>query len=156
MAKRNTDGLSLNELTFYEVKQKHLREHAKSLGGKKAIEAVKYLIEIDKRIKPTQEELQARREELQAKTKRKKVEVKDTNGNTAIEYRETNTRLYSDKMIEKLISEYKGEQVNNSFAQKRMYCEKFWIDKLPDTEGKEKVKSHDEELAALLAELEQA
>ena len=61
------------DMAFRELDNKALIEHAKSLGGKKAVEALTYLQQLDaEKIPFTAEMKQKRREELQKKKKRQK------------------------------------------------------------------------------------
>ena len=160
MGKRDTTNLPLEELTFYEIKQEHLMEHARSLGGKKATEAARYLIELNKRIPLTEKEKEAMRQEMKSKTKRIRVEVKDDDGNVEIingkiqyTYIETGKKMYSDNRIEQILKEHNGVQQYSNMKQKQLYCEKYWTEKTPSKKEKQEM-SYDEQLAALLAELE--
>ena len=82
------------EMTFRELDNTALIEHALSLGKKKGAEALTYLQQLDaEKIPFTAEMKQKRREELQKKKKREKQGEKMV---------ELNEPLYTDEQIEEM------------------------------------------------------
>ena len=97
MAKKNESRKHWQEMTFRELDNKALIEHAQSLGKKKGAEALTYLQQLDaEKIPFTAEMKQKRREELQKKKKRQKQ------GEKMVELDEP---LYTDEQIEEMLSE---------------------------------------------------
>lgn len=131
------------DMTFRELDNKALIEHAKSLGGKKAVEALTYLQQLDaEKIPFTAEMKQKRREELQKKKKRQKQ------GKRMVELDEP---LYTAEQIEKMLGDIKEIPKYAALKIKRMYCEKFYPAILPN---KKDTTSFADEIAKALAELQ--
>ena len=131
------------EMTFRELDNKALIEHAKSLGGKKAVEALTYLQQLDaEKIPFTAEMKQKRREELQKKKKRQKQ------GEKMIELDEP---LYTDGQIEEMLSKITEVSKYPPLKIKRMYCEKYYPAILPNKKDK---TSFADKIAKALAELQ--
>ena len=131
------------DMTFRELDNKALIEHAKSLGGKKAVEALIYLQQLDaEKIPFTAEMKQKRREELQKKKKRQKQ------GERMVELDEP---LYTAEQIEEMLGEITEAPKYAPLKIKRMYCEKYYPAILPD---KKDTTSFADEIAKALAELQ--
>ena len=131
------------DMTFRELDNKALIEHAKSLGGKKAVEALIYLQQLDaEKIPFTAEMKQKRREELQKKKKREKQGEKMV---------ELNEPLYTDEQIEEMLSEITEVPKYPALKIKRMYCEKYYPAILPSKKDK---TSFADRIAKALAELQ--
>lgn len=131
------------DMTFRELDNKALIEHAKSLGGKKAVEALTYLQQLDaEKIPFTAEMKQKRREELQKKKKRQKQ------GEKMIELDEP---LYTDGQIEEMLSKITEVSKYPPLKIKRMYCEKYYPAILPNKKDK---TSFADKIAKALAELQ--
>ena len=131
------------DTAFREPDNKALIEHAKSLGGKKAVEALTYLQQLDaEKIPFTAEMKQKRREELQKKKKRQKQ------GEKMIELDEP---LYTDGQIEEMLSKITEVSKYPPLKIKRMYCEKYYTAILPN---KKDTTSFADEIAKALAELQ--
>ena len=131
------------DMTFRELDNKALIEHAKSLGGKKAVEALTYLQQLDaERIPFTAEMKQKRREELQKKKKRQKQ------GEKMVELDEP---LYTAEQIEEMLGKITEAPKYAPLKIKRMYCEKYYPAILPD---KKDTTSFADEIAKALAELQ--
>ena len=97
MAKKNEPRKPWQDMTFRELDNQALIEHAQSLGKKKGAEALTYLQQLDaEKIPFTAEMKQKRREELQKKKKREKQ------GEKMVELSEP---LYTDEQIEEMLSE---------------------------------------------------
>lgn len=131
------------DMTFRELDNQALIEHAKSLGGKKAVEALTYLQQLDaEKIPFTAEMKQKRREELQKKKKRQKQ------GEKMVELDEP---LYTAEQIEEMLSEITEVPKYAALKIKRMYCEKYYPEILPN---KKDTTSFADEIAKALAELQ--
>ena len=131
------------DMTFRELDNKALIEHAKSLGGKKAVEALTYLQQLDaEKIPFTAEMKQKRREELQKKKKRQKQ------GEKMVELDEP---LYTAEQIEEMLGKITEAPKYAPLKIKRMYCEKYYPAILPD---KKDTTSFADEIAKALAELQ--
>ena len=131
------------EMTFRELDNKALIEHALSLGKKKGAEALNYLKTLDAEKVPfTAEMKQKRREELQKKKKRQKQ------GEKMVELDEP---LYTAEQIEEMLSEITEVPKYAALKIKRMYCEKYYPEILPN---KKDTTSFADEIAKALAELQ--
>ncbi len=131
------------DMAFRELDNKALIEHAKSLGGKKAVEALIYLQQLDaEKIPFTAEMKQKRREELQKKKKRQKQ------GEKMVELDEP---LYTAEQIEEMLGKITEAPKYAPLKIKRMYCEKYYPAILPD---KKDTTSFADEIAKALAELQ--
>ena len=131
------------DMTFRELDNKALIEHAKSLGGKKAVEALTYLQQLDaEKIPFTAEMKQKKREELQKKKKRQKQ------GEKMVELDEP---LYTDEQIEEMLSKITEVPKYPALKIKRMYCEKYYPAILPSKKDK---TSFADRIAKALAELQ--
>lgn len=131
------------DMTFRELDNQALIEHAKSLGGKKAVEALTYLQQLDaEKIPFTAEMKQKKREELQKKKKRQKQ------GEKMVELDEP---LYTDEQIEEMLSKITEVPKYPALKIKRMYCEKYYPAILPSKKDK---TSFADRIAKALAELQ--
>lgn len=131
------------EMTFRELDNKALIEHALSLGRKKGAEALIYLQQLDaEKIPFTAEMKQKRREELQKKKKRQKQ------GEKMVELDEP---LYTNEQIEEMLSKITEVPKYPPLKIKRMYCEKYYPAILPN---KKDTISFADEIAKALAELQ--
>lgn len=131
------------DMTFRELDNKALIEHAKSLGGKKAVEALTYLQQLDaEKIPFTAEMKQKRREKLQKKKKRQKQ------GERMVELDEP---LYTAEQIEEMLGEITEVPKYPALKIKRMYCEKYYPAILPSKKDK---TSFADRIAKALAELQ--
>lgn len=131
------------DMTFRELDNKALIEHALSLGKKKGAEALTYLKQLDaEKIPFTAEMKQKRREELQKKKKRQKQ------GEKMVELDEP---LYTAEQIEEMLGEITEVPKYAALKIKRMYCEKYYPAILPN---KKETTSFADEIAKALAELQ--
>lgn len=131
------------DMTFRELDNKALIEHALSLGRKKGAEALIYLQQLDaEKIPFTAEMKQKRREELQKKKKRQKQ------GEKMVELDEP---LYTNEQIEEMLSKITEVPKYPPLKIKRMYCEKYYPAILPN---KKDTTSFADEIAKALAELQ--
>lgn len=131
------------DMTFRELDNKALIEHALSLGKKEGAEALTYLQQLDaEKILFTAEMKQKRREELQKKKKRQKQ------GEKMVELDEP---LYTDEQIEEMLSKITEVPKYPPLKIKRMYCEKYYTAILPN---KKDTTSFADEIAKALAELQ--
>ncbi len=131
------------EMTFRELDNKALIEHALSLGRKKGAEALIYLQQLDAEKIPFIAEMkQKRREELQKKKKRQKQ------GEKMVELDEP---LYTNEQIEEMLSKITEVPKYPPLKIKRMYCEKYYPAILPN---KKDTTSFADEIAKALAELQ--
>ena len=131
------------EMTFRELDNTALIEHALSLGKKKGAEAITYMQKLyAEKITFTAEMKQKRREELQKKKKREKQGEKMV---------ELNEPLYTDEQIEEMLSEITEVPKYPALKIKRMYCEKYYPAILPSKKDK---TSFADRIAKALAELQ--
>lgn len=130
------------EMTFRELDNDALIEHATSLGGERAIEALLYLQQLTEKVPFTAEMKQERREELRKKKKRQRQ------GEKMIELDEP---LYSDKQIEEMLDEITEVPKYAPLKIKRMYCEKYYPAIVPN---KKQTISFADKIAKALAELQ--
>ena len=131
------------EMTFRELDNKALIEHALSRGRKKGAEALIYLQQLDAEKIPFIAEMkQKRREELQKKKKRQKQ------GEKMVELDEP---LYTNEQIEEMLSKITEVPKYPPLKIKRMYCEKYYPEILPN---KKDTTSFADEIAKALAELQ--
>lgn len=119
MAKKEKIEKPWNEKTLGELKREDLIEHAGTLDGKMAQEAIDFLEKL--RTRPlTNEEKEEERKKLKAKTKKKIDKITG-------EKIDTGKRTYTDKKIEEIIE---NKQVNiydiNFLSFRAQYCEKFY------------------------------
>lgn len=143
MAKKNEPRKPWQDMTFRELDNKALIEHALSIGKKKGAEALTYLQQLDaEKIPFTAEMKQKRREELQKKKKRQKQ------GEKMVELDEP---LYTDEQIEEMLSKITEVPKYPPLKIKRMYCEKYYPAILPN---KKDTTSFADEIAKALAELQ--
>lgn len=129
-----------DEMSFKKLDRQALIDHAKSLGGETALEALIYLKELSEKVPYTREEL---------KRKRKREKDKTTG-----EMIETDIPQYTDKQIDKMIEEKEGKPKYSMFELKHLYCKKYWTEILP--EKKKEETSFTDMIAAAMAELQAA
>lgn len=129
-----------NEMSFKELDRQALIDHAKSLGGKTALEALIYLKELSEKVPYTREELKRKRKRKKDKTTGKMIE--------------TDIPKYTDKEIDELIEKEEGAPKYSMFELKQLYCKTYWTEILP--EGKKKETSFTDMIAAAMAELQAA
>ena len=150
--------IPLSEITFKDISHDALIEHAVSLGGKDAKEALLYLQELSIKVPFTDEMKDAERDKLKEKTKRKKIQVKKTDeyGNeiTEHEFVGTGKRLYTDAQIEEILNDEKRQTVpkHDIFTIKRLYCEKYWKEIVPKKKKTDE-PSFEDKIEAALADL---
>ena len=136
---------ALSAYTFRELDRKALIKHAMSLGKVQGLEALAYLRELNAKIPFSEEMKAAEREKLSKKTK----QVRDkTSGNLV----DTGVALHTSDKIEKLLNKKKTVQKYDNFTQKRMYCEKYWSDIVPQKK-QSTAEEFDKMIAAAEAEL---
>jgi len=141
---RTTDRKTLDTIQhFKDINHDVLIDHAKSLGGKKAKEALLYLKELNEKIPFTERMREEKRQELREKTKRKKIDG---------EFVDTGKRLYSEKQIDEKLLEIKEVPKHDIFTIKRLYCAEYWKEMLPKTK-KSNEPTFEDKIAAALAEL---
>ena len=131
------------DMTFRELDNKALIEHALSLGGEKAVEALTYLQKLDAEKVPFDDKMkQKKREELKNKKKRQRQDGKMV---------ELDEPLYTDEQIEEILSKIKEVPKYPPLKIKRMYCEKYYTAILPN---KKDTTSFADEIAKALAQLQ--
>ena len=137
------------EMTYRELDEDALFEHALSLGKEKGLEALDYLEKLKTARIPFTAEMRAKmREQLAKKKKRKKDEASQ-------KMLETDTPLYTPEQIEKILDEIKDVPEYTPLALKKKYCEKYYPEIVP-TPGKPKGPTFEDKLAAARAKLQQA
>jgi hypothetical protein len=134
-----------SEMKFSELNHSALIGHAKSLGGQKAVEAIKYLQELNEQVSVTPEMKEQERERLSKLHKR----VKDK---ASGKFSNTDVPRHTPQEIEEKLNGMGFIKVHQFLEQKQMYCQKYYPQILPQKQGKG--ISYDDELAAALAELE--
>ncbi|MDL2274160.1 hypothetical protein LJC34_06435 [Oscillospiraceae bacterium OttesenSCG-928-G22] len=123
--KEENIGKSYDELSFGELDKEALIEHALTLGDE-AEEALEYLEEIyTSKIPYTEEMKDFDREKLKYKTKRKKGE----DG----KFIYLDEPLYNNREIELVLSKKKEVRKYTPLAARKMYCEKYYPEILPET-----------------------
>lgn len=128
-----------DKMSFRELDRQALIDHAISLGGETALEALTYLKELSEKVPYTREEL---------KRKRKREKDKTTG-----EMVETDKPQYTDKQIDKMIEEKKCKPKYGIFELKYLYCRKYWTEVVPE---KKEEDSFGDMIAAAMAELQAA
>lgn len=137
------------EMTYRELDEDALFEHALSLGKEKGLEALDYLEKLKTaRIPFTAKMREKMREQLAKKKKRKKDEATQT-------MPETDTLLYTPEQIEKILDEIKDVPEYTPLALKKKYCEKYYPEIVPKP-GKPKGPTFEDKLAAARAKLQQS
>lgn len=143
MAKEKKERKQWKDMTFRELDNQALIEHALSLGKKKGAEALTYLQQLDaEKIPFTAEMKQKRREELQKKKKREKQ------GEKMVELDEP---LYTAEQIDEMLGKITEVHKYAPLKIKRMYCEKYYPAILPN---KKETTSFAVEIAKALAKLQ--
>lgn len=136
------EKLAWNGKTLQKLKDDDLIEHAKSLGGKEAKEALLYLQELSNYHRPyTEKELEEEKKKLAKKYKRKKVNGK---------YVDTDIKLYTEEEIDDILKD--KEYKYSPMRIKRMYCGKYYPS-LVESSNKENKKTFGDKIADALAEL---
>ena len=136
------------EMTYRELDEDALFEHALSLGKEKGLEALDYLEKLKTaRIPFTAKMREKMREQLAKKKKRKKDEATQT-------MPETDTPLYTPEQIEKILDEIKDVPKYSTLALKKEYCKEYYPEILPKA-GKPKGPTFEDKLAAARAKLQQ-
>lgn len=131
------------EMTFRELDNKALIEHAVSLGKEKGAEALRYLQKLDAERIPFDDELkQKERERLGKKRKRQKQ------GEKMVELDEP---LYTAEKIEEMLSKIKDVPKYSPLEIKREYCDKYYPEIVPKKKSK---TPFSDEIAKALAELQ--
>jgi hypothetical protein len=120
-------------LSFKKLRTEALLEHAESLAEtideETSLEAIDYIVELSEREEATEEWKEAEREILRSKTKIKKDKATGENIDTGV-------KAYTDEEIEKLLKDKKPPYKYSSLARIRMYCEKYYPEKIPQSQGK--------------------
>lgn len=147
MAKKDKPRLSFDETPYRELDRDHLLEHAVSLGGETALEALAYLEELAEVIPFTRKEKEEIRKELEGKRKRKKDK-------TTGEMIDTDKPLYTKKQIDEMMENKKGTPKHDAFTFRRLYCERYWTEKLPH--GKKDDTPFVDKIAAAMAKVKAA
>ena len=136
------------DMTYRELDEDALFEHALSLGKEKGLEALDYLEKLkNARIPFTAEKREKMREQLAKKKKRKKDEATK-------KMVETDIPLYTPEQIEKRFDEIKDVPEYSTLALKKKYCEKYYPEIVPKP-GKPKGPTFEDKLAAARAKLQQ-
>ena len=130
------------DMTFRELDNKALIEHALSLGGEKAVEALTYLQKLDAEKVPFDDKMkQKKREELKKKKKRQRQDGKMV---------ELDEPLYTNEQIEEILSEIKEVPKYSPLKIKSKYCEKYYPEITPKKNG----NTFADEIAKALAQLQ--
>lgn len=144
MAKKKGERKPWQEMTFLELDNKALIEHALSLGKEKGTEALTQLQKWkNEKIAVTPEMKEKKRRQLEQQKKRKK----QTDG----KMKELDEALYTADEIEKILSEYTEAPKYSPLALRKKYCKAFYPPVLPKEKDKDKFA---DEIAKALAELQ--
>lgn len=144
MAKKKGERKPWQEMTFLELDNKALIEHALSLGKEKGTEALTQLQKWkNEKIAVTPEMKEKKRRQLEQQKKRKK----QTDG----KMKELDEALYTADEIEKILSEYTEAPKYSPLALRKKYCKAFYPSVLPKEKDKDKFA---DEIAKALAELQ--
>lgn len=144
MAKKKGERKPWQEMTFLELDNKALIEHALSLGKEKGTEALTQLQKWkNEKIAVTPEMKEKKRQQLEQQKKRKK----QTDG----KMKELDEALYTADEIEKILSEYTEAPKYSPLALRKKYCKAFYPSVLPKEKDKDKFA---DEIAKALAELQ--
>lgn len=136
------EKLAWNGKTLQKLTDDEIIEHAESLGGKEAKEALLYLRELSDFRRPfTPEELKEEKKKLSKKYKRKKVNGK---------FVDTDIKLYTEEEIDDILKD--KEYKYSPMRIKRMYCKKYYPS-LVETSNKENKKTFGDKIADALAKL---
>lgn len=127
-----------DEMSFRELDRQALIDHAKSLGGKTALEALTYLQELSEEIPYTREELESKRKQIRDKTTGKLIE--------------TDKPRFTAKQIDEKLKKKEGKPKYNILKIKNLYCERYYPEIVP--EKKEEETSFTDMIAAAMAELQ--
>ena len=137
------------EMTYRELDEDALFEHALSLGKEKGFEALDYLEKLKTARIPFTAEMRAKmREQLAKKKKRKKDKATQ-------KMVETDTPLYTTEQIEKMHDEITEVPEYTPLKLKREYCDKYYPEIVPKP-GKPKGPTFEDKLAAARAKLQQS
>lgn len=128
-----------DEMSFRELDRQALIDHAKSLGGKTALEALTYLQELSEEIPYTREELESKRKQIRDKTTGKLIE--------------TDKPRFTAKQIDEFIKDKKGTPKYSILKIKQLYCKKYYPEILSE---KKEETSFTDMIAAAMAELQAA
>lgn len=136
------------EMTYQELDENALFEHAISLGKEKGLEALDYLEKLkNARIPFTAEMRSKMREQLAKKKQRRKDKTTKKMVDTAIP-------LYTPEQIEKKLDEITDVPEYTPLLLKKEYCKKYYPEILPEP-GKPKGPTFEEKIAAARARLQQ-
>lgn len=144
MAKKKGERKPWQEMTFLELDNKALLEHARSLGKEKGIEALTQLQKWKaEKIAVTPKMKEKKRQQLEKQKKRQK----QTDG----KMKKLDEPLYTADEIEKILSEYTEAPKYSPLALRKKYCKEFYPSVLPKEKDKDKFAN---EIAKALAELQ--
>jgi len=136
------------EMTYQELDENALFEHAISLGKEKGLEALDYLEKLkNARVPFTAEMREKKREELAKKKQRKKDK-------TTQKMVYTDIPLYTPEQIEKKLDGITEVPEYPTLLLKKEYCKKYYPEILP-TAAQPKGPSFEDKLAAARARLQQ-
>lgn len=136
------------EMTYQELDEDALFEHAVSLGKEKGGKALDYLEKLKQSRIPFTAEMRVKeRERLARKKKRKKDKATK-------KMVDTDTPLYTPEQIEKILDEIKDVPKYSTLALKKEYCTEYYPEILPKA-GKPKGPTFEDKLAAARAKLQQ-
>lgn len=122
---KKKDRKPWNEMNYRELDYDALIEHAISLGGEKALEALDYLKYLKSETVPFDREMkEERRKQLAKKMKRK-------NNMT------TNIPLYTQEEIEEMLSGITEVPKYSALTLKQAYCEKYYPKIIPEKKKKD-------------------
>lgn len=144
MAKKNEPRKQWQEMTFLELDNKALLEHARSLGKEKGIEALTQLQTWKaEKIAVTPAMKEKKRRQLEKQKKREKQE----DGTM----KKLDEPLYTADEIEEILSKYTEAPKYSPLALRKKYCKAFYPSVLPEEKKKDKF---DDEIAKAIAELQ--
>lgn len=144
MAKKKGERKPWQEMTFLELDNKALLEHARSLGKEKGIQALTQLQKWEaEKIEVTPEMKEKKRRQLEKQKKREKQE----DGTM----KKLDEPLYTADEIEEILSEYTKVPKYSPLALRKKYCKEFYPSVLPKEKNKDKFA---DEIAKALAELQ--
>ena len=144
MAKKKGERKPWQEMTFLELDNKALIEHARSLGKEEGIKALTQLQKWKaEKIAVTPEMKEKKRKQLEKQKKREK----QTDG----KMKKLDEPLYTTDEIEEILSEYTEVPKYSPLALRKKYCKEFYPSVLPKEKDKDKFA---DEIAKALAELQ--
>ena len=144
MAKKKGERKQWQDMTFRELDNKALIEHARSLGKEKGIEALTQLQNWkSEKIAVSPEMKEKKRKQLEKQKKREK----QADGTM----KKLDEPLYTADEIEEILSKYIEAPKYSPLALRKKYCKAFYPSVLPKEKDKDKFA---DEIAKALAELQ--